>query len=142
MNGLVFGVFASSLLGSVHCAGMCGPLVAAYAGMPGSEAPWRKRAVAHGAYSAGRLTAYLVLGAAAGAFGAALDRAASLAGFTRAAAIVSGTLIALWGLHAFLSAVGFRVPRIEAPAPWKRALGVAMRAMAKQPPASRRWNGC
>ncbi len=137
MNGLVFGVFASSLLGSVHCAGMCGPLVAAYAGMPGSEAPWRKRAVAHGAYSAGRLTAYLVLGAAAGAFGAALDRAASLAGFTRAAAIVSGTLIALWGLHAFLSAVGFRVPRIEAPAPWKRALGVAMRAMAKQPPAVR-----
>lgn len=137
MNGLVLGVFASSLLGSVHCAGMCGPLVAAYAGMPGGDAPWRKRAIAHGAYSAGRLTAYLVLGSLAGAFGAALDHAASLAGFTRAAAIVSGTLIALWGLHAFLAAVGWRVPRLEAPAPLKRALGVAMRATAKQPPAVR-----
>ena len=137
MSGLVFGVFASSLLGSVHCAGMCGPLVAAYAGMPGSDAPWRKRAIAHGAYSAGRLTAYLVLGCLAGAFGAALDRAASIAGITRAAAIVSGTMIALWGLHAFLAAVGFRVPRIEAPGPLKRALGVAMRAVAKQPPAAR-----
>ena len=137
MNGLVFGVFASSLLGSVHCAGMCGPLVAAYAGMPGSDAQWRKRAIAHGAYSAGRVTAYLVLGSLAGAFGAALDQAASFAGITRAAAIVSGTLIALWGLHAFLAAVGVRVPRFAAPAPLKRALGVAMRAMAKQPPAAR-----
>ena len=137
MNGVVFGVFASSLLGSVHCAGMCGPLVAAYAGMPGSEAPWRKRAFAHGAYSVGRLTAYLALGSLAGAFGAALDRAGSLAGVSRAAAIVSGTLSALWGLHAFLAAVGFRVPRLEPPGPIKRALGVAMRAMAKQPPAAR-----
>jgi len=137
VNGLVFGVFASSLLGSVHCAGMCGPLVAAYAGMPGSEVPWRKRAFAHGAYSVGRLTAYLALGSLAGAFGAALDQAASWAGFTRAAAIVSGTLIALWGLHAFLVAVGFRVPRLEAPGPLKRALGVAMHAIAKRPPAAR-----
>jgi uncharacterized protein len=137
VNGLVFGVFASSLLGSVHCAGMCGPLVAAYSGMPGSEAPWRRRAFAHGAYSAGRLTAYLALGAVAGTLGAGLDRAGSWAGVARAAAIVSGTLIALWGLHAFLAAVGSRVPRIEAPAPLKRALGVAMRAMAKQPPAAR-----
>ena len=137
MNGLVFGVFASSLLGSVHCAGMCGPLVAAYAGMPGSEAPWRKRAISHGAYSAGRLTAYLALGSLAGAFGAAIDHAASFAGITRAAAIVSGTLIALWGLHAFLAAVGWRVPRIEAPARLKRLLGVAMRAVAARPPAAR-----
>jgi len=137
VNGLVFGVFASSLLGSVHCAGMCGPLVAAYAGMPGSEAPWRKRAIAHGAYSAGRLTAYLVLGSLAGAFGAALDHAASFAGITRAAAIVSGTLIALFGLHAFLAAVGWRVPRLEAPGPLKRALGGAMRAVAARPPAAR-----
>jgi sulfite exporter TauE/SafE len=137
VSALVFGVFASSLLGSVHCAGMCGPLVATYAGMPGSQAPWRRRAIAHGAYSAGRLAAYLALGAAAGAFGAAIDHAAGWAGITRAAAIVSGMLIALWGLHAFLAAVGFRVPRPEAPAPLKRTLGVAMRAMAKQPPSAR-----
>ena len=35
---MVLGVFVSSLLGSLHCAGMCGPLVAAYVGMPAAEA--------------------------------------------------------------------------------------------------------
>ena len=137
MSAMVFGVFVSSLLGSLHCAGMCGPLVAAYAGMPGSEAPWRRRAMAHAAYSAGRLAAYLALGALAGTFGAAVDHAAAWAGISRAAAIVSGALIALWGLHAFLAAHGMRVPRLSPPSPLKRALGVAMRAVAARPQALR-----
>jgi len=137
MSGIVFGVFVSSLLGSVHCAGMCGPLVAAYAGMPGGDAPWRRRATAHGAYNAGRLAAYVVAGALAGAFGAAMDSAAARAGMTRAAAIVSGTLIALWGTHAFLAARGIRVPRLAAPSLLKRGFGVAMHAVAARPPAVR-----
>ena len=137
MIALVLGVFVSSLLGSLHCAGMCGPLVAAYAGMPGADVPWRRRALAHGAYSAGRLVAYLALGGLAGAFGAAVNGAAAWTGMTRAAAIVSGTLIALWGLHAFLASVGVRVPRLTAPSPLKRALGVAMRAVAARSQASR-----
>jgi sulfite exporter TauE/SafE len=136
MSGFVAGVFVSSLLGSVHCAGMCGPLVAATTGMLG-DLPWRRRAIVHAAYGAGRLTVYLVLGAAAGAFGAAIDWAAGAAGIARAAAIVSGALIALSGLHAFLAAVHVRVPRVAAPALWRRGLGVAYRSAAGQPPAAR-----
>ena len=130
MIAMVLGVFVSSLLGSLHCAGMCGPLVAAYAGMPGGDAPWRRRATAHAAYSAGRLAAYVALGALAGTFGAAVNSAAAWAGITRAAAIVSGSLIALWGFHAFLGARGVRVWRLTAPAPLKHAFAVAMRGAA------------
>jgi len=134
---MIAGVFVSSLLGSLHCAGMCGPLVAVYSGMLGADAPWRRRAIAHVAYSVGRLATYVTLGATAGAFGAAVDSAGSLAGVTRAAAIVSGTLIALTGLHALLAAAGVRVPRFTVPAGSTRALGAAMRAVAARPPATR-----
>ena len=134
MSGVVFGVFASSLLGSVHCAGMCGPLVASYAGMPGADVAWRRRAIAHGTYSAGRLAAYAAAGAMAGAFGSAIDRAGAWAGVSRAAAIVSGALIALWGLHALLAARGFPVPRLSAPGFWRRALGLVLRAASPNPP--------
>lgn len=137
MTALVLGVFVSSLLGSLHCAGMCGPLVAAYAGMPGADAPWRRRAIAHGAYSAGRLAAYAALGAFAGAFGSLIDRTAAWAGITRAAAIVSGAVIALWGLHAFLTAIGARVGRLEPPAIFRRLLGRAMGTAAGRPPLAR-----
>jgi sulfite exporter TauE/SafE len=134
---MVLGVLVSSLLGSLHCAGMCGPLVAAYAGMPGAEAGWRRRAIAHAAYSAARLAAYVSLGAMAGALGAAVDGAAAFAGVSRAAAIVSGTLIALWGTHALLAARGIRVPRLAAPSPLRRGLGAAMSAVAARPPGVR-----
>jgi len=137
MTAIVVGVFVSSLLGSLHCAGMCGPLVAAYAGMPGPNSPWRRRATAHAAYSIGRLVAYATLGGCAGAFGAALDHAGTLAGFSRAAAIVSGGLIALWGLHAFLEARGARLARIEAPSAVRRLFARAMKAVATRPAAER-----
>jgi len=137
VSALIAGVFVSSLLGSLHCAGMCGPLVAAYAGMPGVEAGRGRRAWAHAAYNAGRLVAYVVLGALAGTLGAAVDRAAAWAGVSRAAAIVSGGFIALWGVHAALVALGVRVPRLASPSPLARALGAAMRAVAGWPPATR-----
>ena len=137
MNALIAGVFVSSLLGSLHCAGMCGPLVAAYAGMPGVDARWRRRASAHAAYNAGRLAAYVVLGALAGTLGAAVNRAAAWAGVSRAAAIVSGSLIALWGAHAALVALGVRLPRRASPSPLARVLGGSMRAVAGWPQATR-----
>jgi uncharacterized protein len=137
VTSLILGVFVSSVLGSLHCAGMCGPLVAAYTGMPGVDAPWRRRAIAHAAYSAGRLAAYATLGACAGAFGSLIDRTAAWAGITRAAAIAAGSVIALWGLHAFLTAVGARVPRLEPPAFVRRLFGRALGTAAARPPVAR-----
>jgi len=137
VTALLLGVFVSSLLGSLHCAGMCGPLVAAYAGMPGPGAPRRGRGLAHAVYSAGRLAAYATLGGVAGALGAAVDRAGALAGASRVAAVVAGSAIALWGLHALLTALGYRPGRIEAPSFVRRGLGAVMRAAAARPPAQR-----
>jgi sulfite exporter TauE/SafE len=137
VTALVVGVVVSSLLGSLHCAGMCGPLVAIYAAGPSREAPLARRLLAHASYSLGRLSAYAVLGALSGAAGATLDRAGALAGVARTAAIVSGSLIVIWGAAALLAARGVRVGRLEAPAPMKRALAAVMRAVAPRPPAVR-----
>jgi len=137
VTALILGVFVSSLLGSLHCAGMCGPLVAAYAGMPGADATRRHRAIAHAAYSVGRLAAYATLGACAGALGSLIDHTAAWAGITRAAAIVSGAVIALWGLHAFLAALGARVPRLEPPTIIRRTFGRTLGTAAARPPVAR-----
>jgi hypothetical protein len=137
MSALVAGVLLSSLAGSVHCAGMCGPLVAAYAGLPGEDASWRQRAFAHALYSLGRLLAYATLGALAGGMGGAIDLAGSGAGIARAAEIVAGTLVTLWGVHALLAARGVRVPRLAPPTAARRILGRAMGRAAAASPAAR-----
>jgi sulfite exporter TauE/SafE len=59
---LLLGAFVAGLAGSPHCVLMCGPFASACAGSgPGLSA-----------YHAGRLTGYALLGAVAGAAGAAL----------------------------------------------------------------------
>ena len=64
---LLLAVLGASLLGSVHCAAMCGGFVCLYSGTGASR---HKGAAPHAAYNAGRLVSYLLLGALAGsAFG-------------------------------------------------------------------------
>lgn len=104
MIALVAGVLAASLLGSAHCAGMCGGFVCFYA------SDGRARLAAHAAYHAGRLVSYLALGLAAGAFGAGVTRAASAAGFAHGAAALAGALMVLWGGARLLEALGARRP--------------------------------
>lgn len=59
--------FLAGLLGGVHCAGMCGGLVGAFAlGLPGDRSPL----VVQLACNLGRVATYVGLGAAAGALGA------------------------------------------------------------------------
>ncbi|HJQ97730.1 MAG TPA: sulfite exporter TauE/SafE family protein, partial [Candidatus Polarisedimenticolaceae bacterium] len=99
MSALVAGVFVSSLAGSVHCAGMCGPLVPAYAAGPADRLSGRRRALAHACHAAGRLAAYVTLGALAGGMGRAIDLVGGGAGVARAAEIVAGMLVTLWGVH-------------------------------------------
>lgn len=109
MTALLLTVLAASLLGSLHCVGMCGGFVAFYSGADGSRGA--RRLASHAAYSGGRLLAYLALGAAAGAVGAALDLAGSLAGVQRVAAVVAGSVMVLWGAGALLQLGGFRIFR-------------------------------
>jgi sulfite exporter TauE/SafE len=109
MTALLLTVFVASLVGSLHCIGMCGPFVAFYSGADGSHGP--RRLLSHGAYSLGRLVTYAVFGVAAGAVGAALDVAGSLAGVQRVAAFVAGGVMILWGVVALLQIRGVRIFR-------------------------------
>ena len=104
---MLLAVFLASLVGSLHCIGMCGPFVAFYSGADGSGGV--RRLLSHAAYSCGRLLTYAAFGLAAGAVGAALDVAGSLAGFQRVAAIIAGVTMILWGVFALLQIRGVRI---------------------------------
>ena len=103
------GVLLSSLLGSVHCAGMCGGFVCFYAEGGAGREPARGP-MPHAAYNLGRLFSYATLGAIAGSLGALLNRAGTLAGVSRAAAILAGALMVLWGASTILAMRGVKLP--------------------------------
>ena len=78
-------VFLTGLLGGVHCAGMCGGVVAALSGGPLQQPPWHLQI----AFNLGRIAMYALAGAAAGAV---FDSAGA---FTRAAGHVLPLHLAL-----------------------------------------------
>ncbi|MBX0322090.1 sulfite exporter TauE/SafE family protein [Halomicroarcula sp. F13] len=93
------------LIGSVHCLGMCGPLVTTYAdrldaGGPVSAHEIRQQAL----FNVGRAVSYTLLGAAFGAAGGLLYDAAGLA---RVATTVRGVVGVLVGLFVLAVGVGY-----------------------------------
>jgi len=73
-------VLVASLVGSLHCVGMCGGLVGFYAT---AERQGSARWAPHLAYHLTRLLAYTTLGAAAGQLGSGLDAAGASLGIGR-----------------------------------------------------------
>jgi len=128
MIPLVGSVLVASLLGSPHCAGMCGGFVAFYAGGDG-----RGRVSPHLAYNGGRLVSYVSLGLIAGAIGAGVDRMSSLAGLGRFAAMIAGALMVAWGGAALLVQAGVRLRLPAAPAALQRPLTAALKAVHARP---------
>jgi sulfite exporter TauE/SafE len=126
MTLLLWTVFTTSLLGSVHCAAMCGPLVTFYAGSERGPST-------HLAYNGGRLLAYAALGAIAGGIGAAVDLAGDAAQVQGVAALLAGGFIVVWGGLALLRALGVRIPwaRTDA-APPERLI-----KLRRKPPVAR-----
>jgi sulfite exporter TauE/SafE len=96
--GILLTVVLSSVLGSLHCAGMCGPFVAFYAGTDAARSGRNRRWIGHAAYHGGRLATYLVLGSVAGALGDGLDSLGVLSGIGRFAGLVAGSIMVAWGL--------------------------------------------
>lgn len=92
-------VFASSIVGSLHCVAMCGPLV----GLGGAHTA--RLALVH---SLGRLVTYASIGMLAGAIGRAVDLAGDLAVVQRAATILAGIAILVWGGVQLATALGWR----------------------------------
>src|SRR5690348_2273821 len=133
---LLLAVLGASLLGSVHCAAMCGGFVCMYAGLRGAASP-RREVAPHVAYNAGRLVSYLLLGVIAGSVGGRIDRVGALASVGRLAAIVSGILMAVWGATTLLAALGVRVPQPDVPRAVQTTLGAALLRVRHQSPTVR-----
>lgn len=135
--GAALGIFVASLLGSAHCAAMCGPLVAFYSGAAAEGRASPVRWGAHLAYNLGRLVSYAALGVAAGSLGAGLDRAGRMAGVGRLAAVVAGLLMVAWGASTILALRGAHVPWLHAPPWFQRQLAGALARFREQGPVMR-----
>jgi sulfite exporter TauE/SafE len=117
------GFLTLGLLGSVgHCVGMCAPFVLfvsrRYAGGAG-----RARALAvQGWYTAGRVVTYSLLGALAGALGAAVQTAGALVGLRRGALLLAGLVLVVWALVALADAGTWRPALAGRVGTWRPAL--------------------
>lgn len=105
MITLITTVFVASIIGSLHCAGMCGGVLALAIGIAGGDPTPRRRLQA--AYHGGRLVTYTVLGLLAGAIGSTIDRA-TIAGIERPAAIMAGAVMIAFGALALARVCGVR----------------------------------
>ena len=86
-------VLALGAAGSLHCLGMCGPIVLSY-----SVALRGRRLGAHLAYNGGRILTYTALGAIAGAAGQALGMLGKMAGAASAVRIGAGVAMIVSGI--------------------------------------------
>lgn len=94
--------FGLGLVGSVHCLGMCGPLVTTYADRLGDDGPVSGHEIRqHALFNAGRTLSYTLVGAALGAGGGVLYDAAGVARLGTAVRGVVGVAVGL-----FIVAVG------------------------------------
>lgn len=129
MNVAALGVLSASLLGSVHCAAMCGGFVCFYSGNAASRDAVR----GHVLYNGGRFASYVLLGALAGLLGAGVTQLGALAGIGRAATILAGILMIAWGTSTLLAARGVHVGTARAPEAWQRLMGRVLYRVRSQP---------
>ena len=137
MTPIIVAILVASLLGSTHCAGMCGAFVmmATAATPPGHPAPpfaRRLHVATQAAYHLGRLGTYLALGTAAGGLGAAFDMGGTYAiGVQRSILLLTAVLMVMIGGAALARARGVRLPTLPVPPGWVRIVravtGPAMR---------------
>jgi sulfite exporter TauE/SafE len=140
---LLGSVFVASLLGSLHCVGMCGGLATLSTALDDRlhrGSAWH-RALPGISYHVARGAAYVGLGAIAGTLGAGVDLGARLAGWGEPAAWIAGLAIIGMGLGLLLA------PRLLArwrrpgggrsSGPIMRLLSATHRTAASLPPVTR-----
>lgn len=135
MIALVTAVFLASLLGSLHCAGMCGAFVAF--AVADSEGKPGQRVALNMAYHGGRLTTYVALGVAAGSVGALLDLSGALVGLSRLAMSLAGAVMILFGISAAMTAMGKRAVRLPVPKFMQKLLAMGHQAAMNFSPVRR-----
>lgn len=117
MTAILLAIAAMSLLGSMHCAGMCGAFVVmATTDLDALSTRASRHALLQAAYHAGRLLTYSVLGALAGGLGAAVDLTGThAAGVQRLALVITAGLMIVIGAGALARLRGVRTPRVPVP---------------------------
>jgi len=127
MTAMVGAILLASLLGSWHCAGMCGAFVALAVG---DSRSWRTPL----AYHVGRLVSYLLLGAAAGLAGSLVNVTATLSGLRAPAAMLAGAAMLLFGIICLLRSRGVQISHLKLPSAWSRLVTrLSMLAMNRPP---------
>ena len=111
LEGAVYpGLLLAGLAGSLHCLGMCGPILLAFGEVGGSaQLPASRRALDSLLYHAGRVWTYAVLGLLAGWAGSQARVGAELLGWQRPLAVAASVLVLLSGLAAFGWLPGLRL---------------------------------
>ncbi|MBL4592015.1 MAG: sulfite exporter TauE/SafE family protein [Phycisphaerales bacterium] len=115
----VGGVLGASVLGSLHCAGMCGGLMLFAIGADGNISARTKAKLQFG-YHGGRMVTYSILGVVAGSIGAALDFTGGYVGVQRIAAVIAGSMMIVFGVLTIMRLRGIKIRRLGVPAPVQR----------------------
>jgi hypothetical protein len=121
----------TGLLGSGHCLGMCGGLVAALSLSGDGQ---RGEYSFHLLYHTGRVATYTLIGLVVGWLGSAIAYAEAFATFARVILLGSDLFIILAGLGSAGIFRGFNLLSLECAGP-VRALTVAVRGLRRLPPA-------
>lgn len=135
MIALATTVLVASLVGSPHCAGMCGGIAAFCAGA--GECNARSSGLASLSYHGARLVSYAIVGLLAGALGTLLNAGGALVGIQQIAAALAGATIALVGCALLIQAAGSDMGRMKLPKWMQKALSTIHRTASRFPPVPR-----
>lgn len=130
MTALVSAVFFASLLGSLHCVGMCG----AFLGVVMGENAGRG---AHLSYHGGRLVTYVVFGGLAGALGHGINVGGAMAGLQPVAIVLSALAIVGMGTITWLRLQGVQMRRFAGPKWINGVASAGYRLAMRRPPVQR-----
>ncbi|MEM6979869.1 MAG: sulfite exporter TauE/SafE family protein, partial [Planctomycetota bacterium] len=133
-------VMLASVLGSLHCVGMCGPFAIWVSGMDNALSRGT-RINTMIAYHLGRLTTYLSAGLMAGIVGSAIAITGHVAGYQSLAAKVAGTILIAAGIVRLLGCLTWfqksATDSILRPGPAAALLQRAKPILSQQQPVSR-----
>lgn len=128
-------VFVASLLGSLHCVGMCGPFALLAGTGDGRTAKWTPTL----AYSIGRLISYSLVGVLFGSLGMVLNQSLAWSRWQQVATAVAGGLMIVVGLIALARHLGCQIRLPKFAGPLERLLGRVVRRARTMSPLRRAW---
>lgn len=128
---LLLAIFTASLAGSGHCIGMCGPFAVIACGSCPTASQSRFTGLL--GYHLGRAMTYCVLGVTAGLLGSWFNWGATLFGWQRFAAWVTGGLMLGCGLFTIIGTLTSNQFALRVPQSVQRVLRAAYRHIAHLP---------